>query len=249
MSVWSMRGRGSTAWDGRRDNGGYVGEGVFRVEVTPTDRAGNVGEPGAARVLVLNSMKSPAVSPGLFYPTDGDSLASTATFRARLTRPATVTLLVRDASGAVVRRGIDGVSTEAGVLRFRWDGSDDDGKPVPLGTYNGRIKVTRPAGSYGHDVNVRLMPFVLLPSAWRVQRGDEVRLLFTSAEPLKGRPVVTAKQPGLATADLRVVRISSTTFKAVYDTRRAGEPRVVIRVAATDSEDGVQKQSWVLRLR
>jgi flagellar hook assembly protein FlgD len=249
LSVWSMRGRGSTAWDGRRDNGGYVGEGVFRVEVTPTDRAGNVGEPGAARVLVLNSMKSPAVSPELFYPTDGDSLAATATFRARLTRPATVTLLVRDASGTVVRRGIDGEATGAGVLRFRWDGTDDEGKPAPLGTYTGRIRVTRSAGSYGHDVSVRLMPFVLSPSAWRVPRGDEVKLLFTSAEPLKGRPVVTAKQPGLATANLRVVRTSPTTFKAAYDTRRAGEPRVVIRVTATDSGDGVQKQSWILRLR
>jgi flagellar hook assembly protein FlgD len=249
MSVWAMRGRGSTTWDGRRDNGGWVGEGVFRVEVTPTDRAGNVGEPGAARVLVLNSMKSPAVAPQLFYPVDGDDLADTATFSARLTRPATVSWLVKGADGTIVRRGLDGVSADAGAVRFAWDGTDDAGQPLPMGTYTGRIRVTRPAGSYGHDVRVRLMPFVLSPSAWKVTRGDEVKLYFTSAEPLKGRPVVTAKQPGLKTVELRVVKLGPTTFKAAYDTRRAGEPRLIVRVTATDSADGIQRQSWTLSLR
>jgi flagellar hook assembly protein FlgD len=248
MSVWSMRGRGSTTWDGRRGSGGYVGEGRFRVEITPTDRAGNVGEPAAARVLVLNSMKSPSVKPALFHPSDGDALAATTTFGARLTRPATVSWLVKDAAGSIVRRGLDEVAAEAGVVRFVWDGTDDAGQPLPDGTYVGRIRATRPAGTYAHDVSVRMMPFVLTPSAWRVQRGDTVKLLFTAAEPMKGRPVATAKQPGLKTVELRVVKLSPTTFKASYDTRRAGEARVVVRVQGVDTGDGTQTQSWTLRL-
>ena len=68
MSIWSMRGRGSTTWDGRRDDGEYIGEGRFRILITPTDRAGNVGQPATAKALALTALKSPSFKPGLLLP-------------------------------------------------------------------------------------------------------------------------------------------------------------------------------------
>ena len=249
MSIWSMRGRGSTTWDGRRGDGEYLGEGRFRIVITPTDRAGNVGEPATAKVLALTALKSPSVKPGFFYPSDGDALAATSTLGARLLRPATVSWVIKDASGAVVRHGGDPAAERPGALGFEWDGSDDAGQFVPDGSYEGRIRVTRPAGSYGHEVPVRIMPFELTPSTWRPRRGDEVRLWFTSAESLKGKPVVSAKQPGLPAKDLRVIKVSHTTFKALLATKGVDRPgRIVVRVVGTDSAGGTQTQAWRLRL-
>ncbi len=249
MSIWSMRGRGSTTWDGRRDDGEYIGEGRFRILITPTDRAGNVGQPATAKALALTALKSPSFKPGFFYPSDGDALAATSTLGARLLRPASVSWVIKDASGAIVRKGGDPAAGQPGPLRFAWDGRDDAGQFVPEGTYQGRIRVTRPAGSYGHEVPVRIMAFDLAPTTWRPRLGQEVRLWFTSAEPMKGKPVVSAKLPGLPAADLRVTKVSHTNFKALLVTKGVDRPgRIVIRVAGTDSADGTQTQAWRLRL-
>ncbi len=249
MSIWSMRGRGSTTWDGRRDDGEYIGEGRFRIEITPTDRAGNVGQAAVAKALALTALTSPAFKPGFFYPSDGDALAATSILGARLLRPATLSWVIRDASGAVVRHGGEGVAAQRGPVRFEWDGRDDAGQFVPQGTYLGRIRVTRPAGSYGHEVPVRIMPFDLTPTTWKPRRGDELRLWFTSAEPMKGKPIVSARLPGIPSAELRVTKVNPTTFKALLRTKGAERPgKVTVKVVGTDTGDGTQTQAWGLKL-
>ena len=249
MSIWTMRGRGSTTWDGRRDDGEYIGEGRFRIEITPTDRAGNVGQPAVAKALALTALASPAFKPGFFYPSDGDALAATSILGARLIRPATLSWVIRDASGAVVRHGGEGVAAQRGPVRFEWDGRDDAGQFVPEGTYLGRIRVTRPAGSYGHEVPVRIMPFDLTPTTWKPRRGDEVRLWFTSAEPMKGKPIVSARLPGIPVAELRVTKVNPTTFKALLQTKGAARPgKVTVKVVGTDTGDGTQTHAWGLKL-
>ena len=49
MNGWSRVGRSPTVWDGRNNDGDVVPEGRYRLEFTPRDRAGNVGEPGSSR--------------------------------------------------------------------------------------------------------------------------------------------------------------------------------------------------------
>jgi flagellar hook assembly protein FlgD len=250
MSVWALGGRGSTTWDGRRDDGTYVGEGRFRIQITPTDRAGNVGVPAAAKVLVLNVMRAPTVKPELFYPSDGDALAATSVLRARLSKPATVSWLIKDAAGTIVRHGPDTAAAGPGQVRFAWDGRDDAAQPLPDGRYTARARVTRPQGSYAHDVAVRLMPFGFSPSAWRVARGEFVRVVFESAEPLTGKPVVTFDQPGLDPVPVRVIKIGPTTFKAAYTTKQEGKlGKLTVRAEGTDTGGGIQSQSWALKLR
>jgi flagellar hook assembly protein FlgD len=243
-SVFSLRGAGSTTWNGRRDDGNLVGEGNFRITITPSDRAGNKGDTAAVRVRVLSSIKKPTVNPGLFDPTDGDELASTTALKARLIRPGTVSWLIRDKGGNVVRRGIDAVDREPGDVRFVWDGTDDDGQMLPQGKYTGRIRVTRPGGTYGHDVTIRMTPFRLRSSKWTIKRGQTAKLTIESAEPLKGEPLVTANQPGKKKFGLTVKKVNDKKFTAVLKTRTGGKAgEVKIRIKGTDKRGGVQ---WVL---
>jgi hypothetical protein len=236
-------------WDGRRNDGEYAKEGRYRVQITPTDRAGNVGLPATGKVLVLNAMRAPSFRPGFFYPADGDALSASATLGARLTKASRMSWLIRDTAGNVVRHGGEGITAQPGMVRFEWDGRDDAGQFVPEGRYVGRIRVTRPSGSYGHDVAVRVMPFDLEPATWKPRQGDEVRLWFTSAEPLRGKPIVMARLPGLTKAPLRVIKVDHTTFKALLPTAAALRPgRITIRAIGTDSGAGVQSQTWALRL-
>ena len=106
----------------------------------------------------------------MFFAGDDDALAQTATLRAKLTKPGTVSIVVLDASGTVIRTGLDGVRLDAGQAKWTWDGKDDAGVYVERGTYTGRARITA-AGTYAHDVSVLMSPFVLEPSDRTVARG------------------------------------------------------------------------------
>jgi flagellar hook assembly protein FlgD len=244
MNGWSRAGRSATVWDGRKDDGAIAPEGRFRLEFTPRDRAGNVGEPGSVVVRILNAMKRPRVEPGLFFAGDDDALAQTATFKAKLSKSGTVSIAVLDASGSVIRTGLDGVRAGKGTVRWAWDGKDDAGAFVERGTYTGRARVTRAQGTYAHDVDVVVSPFVLEPSDRTVGRGQTVTLLLTSAEPLDGKPTLTVKQPGKDERTLKKVkRLSATRFKArMLVLRGGGAGRIVVTVTATDVDGGTQTQ-------
>ena len=249
-SIWSLQGVGSTGWDGRRDDGGYVGEGQFRIILTPTDRAGNRGEPQDVLVRVLNSMKNPTANPPLFYAADEDGLGQTGALKARLTRSATASWIIRDNRGAVVRRGIDAVDYDPGDVRFVWDGKDDAGAYVADGKYIARIKVARPSGTYAHDLTVRVMPFKMFSPTWKMKRGQTITITIDAAEPMKGRPVVTANQPGIAKYGLKVTRLSPTKFKARLATRSRGAAGPMkIRILGTDQGGGTRSKIFTIKLR
>lgn len=249
-STWSLKGRGKTIWNGRRDNGKLVGEGEYKIVLTPTDRAGNRGGSEQVLVTVLNSMKKPTVNPRLFHPGDDDGLAQQTALKARLTRTATASWIIRDAKDTVVRRGIDNVDYEPGDVRFVWDGKDDQGDLVPEGRYTARIRVKRPQGAYAHDVSLHLMPFKMRTPTWKVRRGQAVTLTFDSAEPIKGKPIVTANQPGIKKYGLRVTRLSATRFKARLATRNAGTAGAMkIRILGTDIQGGKQSKVFTMRVR
>ena len=81
--------------------------------------------------------------------------------------------------------------------------------------------MVRPQGSYGHDVSVRKMPFWFKPSRWTLRRGDLLSIVVDSAEPLKGRPVISVKAPERDWVDLKVARADEDTFRATFKTRKA----------------------------
>jgi hypothetical protein len=250
FTTWSLQGPRTVIWNGRRDNGAYVGDGTFTIRLTPTDRAGNKGETRSAEVLALSALKSPSARPPFFHASDGDALATRSVLRARLIRPATVSWTVKDASGAVVRTGMDRVAMDAGSVRFPWDGTDDAGQQLPDGVYKARVRVDVPQGSYGHQVTVRKMPFWFRPSSWNLRRGETLGILVDSAELLDGKPVISARAPGRDWVRLRVSRVDEDTFRTRFETR-AGWSRgtLRVRIEATDVEGGTQSRGYALTLR
>jgi hypothetical protein len=249
-TTWALKGPGRFTWDGRKNNGDIAGEGTWTVQLTPRDRAGNVGEPGSTQVTLLNSLKAPAARPALFHASDGDALAARSVLRAKLTRPATVSVVIRDDSGEIVRTGIDRAEMEPGTVRFAWDGNDDAGEQLPDGVYTGRIRATRPQGSYGHDVSIRKMAFFMKPSRWTLRRGDLLSVALDSAEPIKGRPVISAKAPKRDWVKLRVRRVDADTFRTTFKTRKAWSAGTLrLRIEATDVDGGSQARSYRLALR
>ncbi len=252
-TTWALKGRGSLTWDGLRDDGKLVGEDSFKIVLTPTDRAGNRGDPAETRVRVLNSMKNPRANPALFYSADGDNLAQTTALKARLTRDANVSWTIRKPGGTVVRHGPDEAAFPAGDARFLWDGTDDDGAVLPDGRYIARMRVSRPAGAYAHDIGVRMMPFELATQKWSVRRGDKVIFTLTSAEPLKGKPVVTANQRRIPTYNVpkwKITKSGENQYRVVLKTKAKGKPgNMRVRVVGTDTADGTQSHVYIFKLR
>lgn len=250
---WALEGSGRFTWNGRKNNGDLAPEGNYNLYLTPTDRAGNVGQTAVVKVKLLNSIRNPRVNPGVFWARDGDELAATTVLKARLTREATVTWTVRDDGGAVVRRGLTGEARQPGDVRFVWDGRDDAGRYVPDARYTARIWVQRPAGSYAHEVTLRQTPYTAWSRSWTYDRGARVVIKLTSTEPLTGKPVVTASQPGIPKYTVpkwKVKRLSATEFTLIIDTQakgRAGDMRV--RVKGTDTGGGATAKVFTVRLR
>jgi flagellar hook assembly protein FlgD len=244
------RGDSTVVWDGRRDDGEYIGEGTFKITLRPRDRADNVGKRVSVEVIALASLKSPSVEPSLVHSADQDGLVDTARFKARLIRPGSVRWVVKDAAGAVVRRGIDGVDYEIGFVKWVWDGRNDAGQLLPAGEYTSRVRVTRPAGTYGHDVTVRLQPFRLRSPSDTLKRGQSMTVTIRSAEPLAGKARVRIKQSGVKSYPAKVKKVSRTKFKITVEARQSGRTGPLkVSVAGTDIEGGEQAQRFTLTVR
>jgi len=251
-SRWALRGNGSFTWDGRRDSGSLVGDGKVRITLTPTDRAGNEGESVLVAVKVLNAMKAPTVSPRMFYSADGDEVAQSSTLRATILRDATASWTIYDKNGTAVRHGPES-DVSPGKFSFVWDGANDAGAQVRDGKYRARIRITRSRGTYAHQVMVRMTSFSLGASRWTLRRGGATTLYIESAEPLKGKPVVTANQRGIplfTVSPNRITWISNTQFKVKLKTRNKGKPGdLKLRITGYDKRGGSQDRLFHLTLR
>ena len=80
-----------------------------------------------------------AAKPAQFSP-NGDDYRDTTEVGFDLSEPASVTFVVVDSEGSEVRRIVTGRRLAGDAKhRFRWDGRNDDGKPVPDGIYRMRV--------------------------------------------------------------------------------------------------------------
>jgi len=80
-----------------------------------------------------------ATKPAHFSP-NGDHYRDTTEVGFDLSEPASVTFMVVDSEGSEVRRIVNERRLAGDAKhRFRWDGRDDDGNPVPDGTYRMRV--------------------------------------------------------------------------------------------------------------
>jgi FlgD Ig-like domain len=155
-----------------------------------------------------------AAAPKQFSP-NGDRVRDRIEVGFDLSEPATVSFLIMDGEGNEVRRIVDDRALAGDEKhRFRWDGRDDDGRPVPDGIYRMRV-VRRDEGR-------------IVDSFKRIRvdrRAPRVRLV--SAEP----EVIAPREPGQAPeVTLRYAgpRNEAPEFR-VFRTDDAEPPRVVRR--------------------
>jgi subtilase family serine protease len=119
-------------------------EGTYTLRLRGRDRAANEAE-----VTVAVEVGAPvyldrlAVEPRAFSP-NGDGRKDATTIEYALLAAAEVTLEVRDASNAVVRRFANGVAHAAGAYAIAWDGRNDVGGAVPDDNLRVHISLVRP---------------------------------------------------------------------------------------------------------
>jgi hypothetical protein len=101
-----------------------------------------------------------------------------------LSEDATVTIKIYDEEGSLVRTLLDAQSQPTGEHKVTWRGEDDEGKPVPDGTYTYRINgidaTGNPAEEKTGTIKVVNQPIVVIPPS--PAPSSPVRL------PLKPKP-------------------------------------------------------------
>jgi flagellar hook assembly protein FlgD len=190
------KGAGESYWDGRNDNDGIVADGLFRVRLQPRDRAGNVGEASVVDVRVLSTLTRLKASTGAIHVNDGDDLASATELSTSLRRDARVTFEVRR-SGNVVRSRFADEPVGAGDISWRWDGTNDAGETVPNGGYKVFITATTDDGTMRFSVPVRVGNWRFALDDRTPARGQRIRLIARTTEPMSGPPTLEISQPGL----------------------------------------------------
>lgn len=251
LSAWSAGGAGTVSWNGRSDGGSYVADGPFTITATPRNRAGTEGNTERLDVNVMTTMRSPSVSPNLFYAADGDSLASRATLSVTLDAPATFWWKVADADGNVVRTHLNGVEAGTGNVSWQWDGRDNSGAFVPDGTYYSVTTTTTGAGTYFHSLPVEVRAFRLTTAAATpFVRGTAAKFLINSAEPLSAKPKVKVYAPGLSPSKKKVVLVSPGVWRVkVPFSTSASAGTLRIQVFSTDSNGQYQSSDYYYQLK
>jgi hypothetical protein len=164
-----------------------------------------------------------ATQPVYFSP-NGDGFRDEATVGFDLSEPATVSFLITDGEGNEVRRLVQDRRLAGDAKhRFRWDGNDDEGRPVPDGTY--RMRVVRRDESRVID-SVKEVTVDREPPAVRL----------SSARP----SVISAGEPG-ALASVRIRYRGPRNVAPEFRVFRTddGPPRVVRRFRGDDTRSGV----------
>lgn len=242
-SAWSAAGSGSSTWDGRRAGGGYVPDGRYTLTYVPRDRYGNVGQSLSVEALVLTAIAVAPPSSAAFFSRDGDALAGGTTFKVTLNKPAEVTWTVVDQAGRLVRTFRSSAASDAGTLRFAWDGRDDAGDYVPDGTYRSVVTARTTLGEYGHERSVYVGAFRLAASTSSPARGDRVKFIVRSTERLDARPWLEITQPGLAPYSVRLEHVRGRKYRVTVTLKTGGTAGEMTLVVRGRDENGQTQQT------
>jgi flagellar hook assembly protein FlgD len=242
-------GEGRTFWDGRNDADAIVRDGLFRLRMTPRDRAGNVGDTTVVDVRVLTSLSRLEASADAINVSDGDDLAAFTELTARLRRDAMVTWQIRG-DGSVVRTRFADKRVAAGDLSWRWDGTDDSGATVPDGTYKALISATTEDGLLRYSVPIYVGNWRFDVTDPTPSRGKRLRVIVRSTEPLKAAPTLEITLPGREpqTVKMRLIdpHQAAVAFKP---SRKAKAGEMVLKVRGLDKGGQEEVGDLTLPLR
>ena len=227
LTAWSAK------WDGRTGSGTAVADGRYSFRVTVKDAGGN--RTAVNRTFMVDRTAGFLRWSSSFYPQDRDALLSTSRLSFVLTRTATTTLSLYDASGALARTVWTNRVLAPGTRTWTWNGKLADGSYAPQGDYTARLTVTSALGTQQLARSVRAAAFAVTPLAAPVRAGESFTVRFSTVEPLSTRPAVSWTQPGKEAVSVTATRLANgtytATFKVVAGTAGAGS----VRISAKDS--------------
>ncbi len=210
---WAIAGTsGAITWNGRDAAGRAVADGRYAFQLEGTDWFGHAVARGTW-VHVDRTVGSLHATPALFFPQDGDSLASAATITFRLTRRAGVTLRILDAAGGLVRRPWTDREFAAGMHTWSWDGTLPGGTWAPRGRYTVVVTVVGAFGASELRSTVAADAFTTQVSSATPRAGATFAVIFRSAEPLRSTPGATIQVAGGTAIPLAVVRRSDGSWR------------------------------------
>lgn len=221
-------------WDGKGDDG-YVPDGRYELRVRARDQAGNHSEPQGRAIDVYGALGFVSSSRSIFFPQDGDGLATATSFAMRLSAAATVTWSVVNAEGEVVRTFHSDEVLVAGTHSRSWDGRDDAGSFVPRGTYTSRVTASNGTQSAAQGASVLAEAFRIELSDATPARGQKITVTVTCPEPLAASPRVAFYQPGIGGWAVATKKISSYSYRVTVTLRSSGTGPMRVKAYGTDS--------------
>jgi flagellar hook assembly protein FlgD len=235
-------GPGRVSWDGLDDASQIARNGIYTVSLSPRDFAGNVGGGRDSTVAVYKTLSHVASAKTVFFPQDLDKYARTARFSFDLSVSATISAVIRNEAGAVVRTVFDAVPTAAGNHLFDWDGRLTDGSMAPRGTYTAAISATNGVLSATGLAPVVADGFRVTVNDTTPGRGQTIVLYATSPELLRGLPRVKVSQPGTSAFSLTLVKIGASTYKVTIKLKKTGRAGTVrFSLSGTDGAGKVNR--------
>jgi flagellar hook assembly protein FlgD len=205
---------GAVTWDGRNAAGSAVPDGTYTFSVVGRDAAGNRAS-AAVSLTVDRTLANPRWSQTLFFPEDGDALATMSRLAFDQSRTASVSAAIY--SGTTRVRTIWLHRTlAAGSHSWRWDGRSDAGTIVPRGVYTLHLTATTALGTTTAAQSVRLDAFRVSPSASVVRAGQTLILTLTTAEPLVGAPSITFSQPGRVAVHRTATSLGGGRYRVAF---------------------------------
>jgi flagellar hook assembly protein FlgD len=148
-SVVLAAGLQTATWDGKYTPAGgtstIVPDGTYTIRVTGKDAIGNSVQ-SSIPVTVDTTISKISVNYPSFSP-NGDARRDTTTIGYTLKSAATVSVLIRDGSGATVRTIRGGVDQAVGAHTEVWDGKLDGGTVAPEGAYTAVVQAVNTIGT------------------------------------------------------------------------------------------------------
>ncbi len=242
-------GPGGVSWDGLDDAGHVVRDGVYMVSLAPRDYAGNVGAARDSTIAVYKSLSHVASVKTVFFPQDLDKYARTARFSFDLSVSATISGVIRNEAGDVVRTMYDAVPMAAGSHLFDWDGRLTGGSMAPRGTYTAAISATDGVLSATGLASVVADGFRITVNDATPGRGQTIVLYATSPELLKTLPRVKVSQTGTSAFSLTMTKTGSYSYRLTIKLKKTGRAGYVrLSLSGTDGSGKVNRatRSFVL---
>ncbi|MBA2557840.1 MAG: hypothetical protein H0V12_10940 [Chloroflexi bacterium] len=245
---FSPRTGGSFTWNGRDGSNASVADGVYTLALRTTDGPGNASFTTGS-LVVDRTLGFVTASPVVWHPSDGDRLASTSTFRFRLSASATTWLRVRSASGTVVRTAWIRQARASGQHAWRWDGRDRYGALVPDGRYTLEVVAMRSGVKRIARLTTTLGGFEINLSSTTPSVGQRLSVLARSAEPLSAAPIIVFAQSGRPVAKAVAVRQPDGRYAVTFAVAAGGVGPATITVRGTDTGGGRNRSTTTVAVR